>query len=115
MPIASFNVIPADQNGWAQFSFAHIVSHRDINRFINQKIGKTLAEYVLDPMPLFPEPSMDLWDTLHYQMHLNQNAALGIQGANLGDIDWKDSSSVGWFVQQNYIDHYRASKILGIE
>ncbi len=85
--LADLYNVPTTNEERAQWSFAHMTHHRDINRRIYELIKVALPEYILDPVN--PENSGE-WEYQHQLMHDNENAILGIQGQDLTGMDWKD-------------------------
>ena len=105
-----FNV-PVTDDERAQWLFAHMAHHRDINARIYQLIAVALPEYVLDPVDI-DDPGQ--WEYQHQLMHDNQNVLLGIDGQDLTGIDWKDQSLLTGWIFLNSNEHYQAAQILEI-
>lgn len=109
--LADLYNVPGTDEERAQWAFAHMAHHRDINRRIYELVKVALPEYILDPV----NPSDDgTWEYQHQLMHDNQNALLGIDGQDLTDVDWKDSRILTSWVFLNASEHFQASNILEI-
>lgn len=112
--IASLYNVPttlAEQSTW---SFLHRSHHEDINRAVFEQLGIQLPEYILDPF--FPEDpdGFQVWLDQHQNLHQVMDAALGIAGFDLSDVEWKDVNvRTGW-IFLNAQEHIQAADILGI-
>src|SRR5882724_2085635 len=109
--IADLYNVPSTDAERAQWSFAHMAHHRDINRRIYELIAVALPEYIIDPVN--PDNPGD-WEYLHQAMHDNQNQILGIQGQDLTQVDWKDQRLLAAWIFLNSSEHVQASDILEI-
>jgi len=109
--IADLYNVPSTPDELAQWAFAHMAHHRDINARIYLLVKVALPEYILDPID--PNGSGD-WEYQHQQMHDNQNQILGIQGQDLTSLDWKDERLLAGWVFLNANEHVQASNILEI-
>jgi hypothetical protein len=105
-----FNVPSTDEER-AQWSFAHMAHHRDINQQIYTLIKVALPEYILDPV----DPSdTSQWEYQHQLMHDNQNQLLGISGQDLTGVDWNDQRLLAGWIWLNANEHYQAAAELEI-
>jgi hypothetical protein len=109
--LADLYNVPSNDEERAQWSFAHMAHHRDINRRIYELVKIALPEYILDPVN--PSDSGE-WEYQHQLMHDAQNGLLGIQGQDLTGIDWKDQRILSGWIFLNSNEHYQASNILEI-
>ena len=109
--LADLYNVPTTDDERAQWAFAHMAHHRDINEKIYVLIAVALPEYILDPID--PKDTGQ-WEYLHQIMHDNQNALLGIQGQDLTGVDWKDPTILNGWIWLNSSEHYQASDILEI-
>jgi hypothetical protein len=109
--LADLYNVPTNDEERAQWAFAHMAHHRDINRRIYELIAVALPEYILDPVN--PDDSGE-WEYQHQLMHDNENQILGIIGQDLTGIDWKDQRILTAWIQLNSSEHYQASNILEI-
>ena len=109
--LADLYNVPTTDSERAQWAFAHMAHHRDINQEIYSLIKVALPEYILDPI----DPNdVGQWEYQHQQMHDAQNAILGIQGQDLTGVDWKDQRLLAGWIFLNQSEHYQASNILEI-
>lgn len=109
--LADLYNVPSNDAERAQWAFAHMAHHRDINRVIYQLLKVSLVEYPLDPINV--DNSGD-WEYLHQVMHDSQNQILGIQGNDLTGVDWKDQNLLAGWTWLNASEHYQAATILEI-
>ena len=109
--LADLYNVPATDEERAQWAFAHMAHHRDINRRIYELVKVALPEYILDPVN--PDDTGD-WEYQHQLMHDNQNQLLGINGQDLTELDWKDQRLLNAWVFLNANEHVQASDILEI-
>lgn len=109
--LADLYNVPGSDEERAQWAFAHMAHHRDINRRIYELVKIALPEYILDPV----NPADDgTWEYQHQIMHDNQNSLLGIEGQDLTGVDWKNPNELSAWVFLNGSEHYQASAILEI-
>jgi hypothetical protein len=109
--LASLANVPSTDEERAQWAFAHMAHHRDINFQIYNLIKVALPEYILDPI----DPNdTSTWEYQHQLMHDDQNQLLGIDGQDLTGVDWKDQRILAAWVLLNFNEHFQASNILEI-
>lgn len=109
--LASLANVPVTDQERAQWAFAHMAHHRDINFQIYNLIKVALPEYSLDPI----DPAdTSTWEYQHQLMHNDQNQFLGIDGQDLTGVDWKDQRLLAAWVLLNFNEHFQASNILEI-
>lgn len=107
--IANLANVPSTDSERADWSFAHMAHHRDINEKIYVLTKLALPEYILDPV----DPNdTGTWEYQHQLMHDAQNEILGIDGQDLTGINWKDQNILSGWVFLNFNEHYQASQIL---
>jgi hypothetical protein len=109
--LASLYNVPLSDEERAQWSFAHMAHHRDINRVIYQLIKVSLPEYALDPIN--PDDPGD-WEYQHQIAHDNQNALLAIKGNDLSEVDWKNKNLLAGWIWLHASEHSQAANILEI-
>ena len=109
--LADLYNVPSTDEERAQWSFAHMAHHRDINARIYLLLKIALPEYILDPIN--PSETGD-WEYQHQLMHDTQNAILGISGQDLTGVDWNDQRLLAGWIFLNQSEHYQASAILEI-
>ena len=107
---ALFNV-PEGREELDAWASAHARHHVDINRYIYQRTGLSLPEFVLEPIN--PDDTAG-WDEHHVIMHQNQDALLGIEGYDLSGVDFNDKDNLTAWIQLNAIEHREAEDLLRI-
>ena len=103
--------IPHTNDQWSWFSWNHRLSHDRIRQGIKDKLGLNLTDFIVDPM----DPhAMDQFLQNNSQLHTDMNAALGLPGINLQDIDLsKDNQKSAW-IQYHFLEHYYAEAKLQV-
>lgn len=109
--IADLYNVPSNDAERAQWAFAHMAHHRDINRRIYELIQVALPEYPLDQINV---DDTGFWEYQHQSMHNNQDAILGISGFDLSSVDWKNQNELAGWVWLNANEHLQAADILEI-
>ncbi len=109
--IASLYNVPLSDTDRADWSFAHMAHHRDINEKIYVLLKLALPEYILDPIDI---NDTGTWEYQHQLMHDVQNQVLGIEGQDLTGVDWKDQNILAAWIFLNASEHYQASNELEI-
>lgn len=109
--VAALYNVPSSPANFAQWAFAHAAHHRDIIRRIEELGGGRLDEYVLDP---FDPNDMGVWLYQHQFMHGQMDAALGISGYDLLDVNTSDQSEFAGWIWLNAQEHYQAANLLSI-
>jgi hypothetical protein len=109
--VAALANVPGTDQERAIWSFAHAAHHRDIIRVIYQVTRIALPEYILDPIDI---NDTSIWADQHQQMHSQMDQILGISSFNLDDWNWKDKSSLGSNIFNNFVEHLQAADNLEI-
>lgn len=102
---------PRDQSEWLRWGFHHQDSHDVIRGAILQKKKIDLNRYQL--YPIFGE-DLQGWLNRHAQTHIEMNAAIGLQGVDLLDVDFKDERQLEAWIWLEYLEHQQASIALGV-
>lgn len=112
MAIAALYNIPTIPRELDDWSFDHMVHHRDVNDQIFLATGIRIDEYVLDPV----DPhDLGQWEYQHQAMHQAVNAVLGISGFDLSDVDFLHTDKLAGFIIQNAVEHRQWADIVGID
>jgi hypothetical protein len=111
MAVAALYNIPTTPQELAQWAFAHAAHHRDLIAKIYLDTAVKLEEFVLDP---FNPADLGVWSYQHQQMHNDLDAALGLSGYNLVDVDWRDRGQLAGWIYLNAAAHRQAADILGV-
>lgn len=90
--------------------FAHHQDHIEIVQAI-QKLGVPMMIYPLDP---FTPNAPEVWLRLHQSAHNDFNRVLGIDGADLMDVDFQKPDQLNDFFYRNYQEHFDARTVLQI-
>jgi hypothetical protein len=103
---------PQSEDDWASWAFNHAVNHYDWILGVQRTKGITgLQQFLLSPID--PE-NMGLWLYNHQIAHDQVNAALGMQGFNLLELDWRDTDQFALWLRLNGDEHQRVSTLLGV-
>lgn len=106
MALAVLYEIPRSDEDLKVWGFVNMAHHRDIIRVIYEESGEQQPEYILDPInPLV----METWLYQHQLMHDNMNAALGVAGYNLLELNWDDPAN---WINQHAQEHFAVGQIL---
>jgi hypothetical protein len=93
------------------WTFFHMVHHRDVNEQIFLQFGVHIDEYVLDPL----DPrSPGQWEDQHQAMHQAVNNILGTGGFDLTSIDWLNPTILSGWILSNSTEHRQWADILGV-
>lgn len=109
--IADLYNVPSTDEERAQWAFAHMAHHRDINRVIYQLVQISLPEYQLDPINIADSGT---WEYQHQLMHDNFDSILGISGFDLSSVNWHDQNELAGWIFLNSQEHLQAADILEI-
>ncbi len=102
---------PTDEKSWLEWSFHNADQHNLIVSSLFNQQGVSLPAYVLDPIPSFDIAN---WLRRHQDIHLRQNAVLGIAGSDLTDVDFQNKAQLEAWVQLHFVEHLAASSKLGL-
>ena len=103
--------MPHDARAWQQFSWNNKQSHDAIRQAIFAQGNIRLNDYVLEPIA--PD-DLAGWLERHAQTHIEMNAALGVQGQDLQDVDLKDERQLVAWVFLHWQEHNTIVQALGI-
>lgn len=110
MPLANLLNVPADQEGWSQFSFSNQDQHHQIAAALSAK-GPRVQDYLLDPIPM---NDLATWARVHQQSHSDFTGALGITGSDLTDVDFTQPDQVSSWIRLHFEEHIQAANLLNI-
>lgn len=111
MPVASLFNVPSTPEEWSQFSFANADHHLSIVNGVLAQKNISLPLYLLDPISLNDVAS---FLRIHQQAHSDFTAALGIEGVDLTDVDFRDPEQVASWTRLHGDEHMQAGQILGV-
>lgn len=114
MSLAALYNIPQTDDQLAEWSFVNAAAHTDLIRVIFEQSGQTLDSFVLDPFNPQDQTSMQAWLYQHQVMHQQMDAALGIQGYDLLDVDFTNEGELAGWIEAHAIEHVQAGQILNL-
>jgi len=103
--------VPASDLEWERWLFDNRNQNTEIRQAILRKKNINLTEYVLYP---FAQGDVQTFLINNSQSHTDFNSVLGLQGADLLNVDVSDKQQLGAWVYLNYQELYSASQALGI-
>lgn len=110
MTIAALFNIPTDPQAMLRFSFHNNDSHLLAVDAIRANTGVVLPTYVIDPIP---ENDFPGWLYTHQSMHNSVNTALGLDGADLSDMDPTKLDQLTYWIQLHAQEHRAWGDTLG--
>jgi len=111
MGLALLFAQPTDQDSWASWAWNHAANHVDWIAAVQDQKSKNLTQFLLSPL----DPNnLGMWLYQNQESHNDVNAALGTQGYNLLDLDWKDEDQFATWLNLHGEEHQRISAALGI-
>jgi hypothetical protein len=110
MPLVNVQEPAGGADDLKAWFFAHHQDHIEIVQAI-QKLGRPMTIYPLDP---FTPNAVDVWLRFHQSAHNDFNQALGLDGADLTDVDFQNAEKLSDFFFRNYQEHLDARAALGI-
>ena len=103
--------VPQTPEAWNRFAFHNQDQISLIQQAILAKYKVALPEYILFPINL---DSPDIWLFNNQQAHSNINTVLGLNSNNLQDLNFENNDQVTSWINQNYLELYDASQMLGV-
>ncbi len=102
---------PDSPEKWNIWSEHHRISHNEIRQAIRAQKGLDLPDYPIDPIR-----QESIGDFLQYngQLHSDMDGALGLQGVDLLDVDFKDRAQRLSWIAAHWQEHRDAEDALGI-
>jgi hypothetical protein len=102
---------PETQDQWSRWSFDHRDSHSRIRAAIKAQFSVNLSDYQIDPIN--PNSTDDFLQN-NSQLHSDMNGVLGLQSADLQDVDLGDPKQLQAWIQLHYFEHLYAELRLQI-
>jgi hypothetical protein len=103
--------IPRESTDWNEWSFHHKVSHDLIRQGIAAKGGPTLTDYEIDPIS---PADMSGWLQRNSQLHIDMNSVLGLDSADLQDVDLSDERELVSWIALHAQQHRDAEAAAGV-
>ena len=103
--------LPKIQDDWNRWGWDHRDSHDRIRAAIKSKFGVNLSDYQIDPVN--PASIADFLQS-NSQLHGDMNGVLGLQSADLQDVDIGDDRQFEAWVRLHYLEHFYAETKLEI-
>lgn len=99
---------------FSAFAFANADHHTLVTQAINQNLpaSQALTFYILDPIPDF---DLQNWLRRHQQSHNDINSALGIQGTDLTDVNFKKQDEREAWAELHASEHIQWQLSTGID
>ncbi len=110
MIAALFN-IPTDEVTLLRFAFHNRDAHDLAVGAIRKNTGITLPQYPIDPID---RNDFKSWLYTHQSMHNSVNAALGLTGNDLTEVDPDKAEQMSVWIQDHANEHLQWGNILGI-
>jgi hypothetical protein len=94
--------IPKTANEWNHWSWDHRDSHTRIRAAILTQYGVNLSDYQIDPM----NPNdITLFLQNNSQLHGDMNSVLGLQSADLQDVNMGDPHQLEAWIRLHWQEH----------
>ena len=103
--------LPRTPNEWNRWAFDHRDSHDRIRKAILTRYSVNLSDYQIDPIN--PDAINDFLQS-NAQLHGDMNGILGLQSADLLDVDIGDDKQFEAWVRLHYQEHLYAELKLEI-
>ena len=109
--LAALQNIPRTGEEWNRWSYDHRDSHNRIRAAIQLRYGLSLVDYQIDPI----DPSnTTLFLQNNASLHGDMNGALGLQSADLEDVNMGDPRELEAWIRLHYLEHFYAEQKLGV-
>jgi hypothetical protein len=102
---------PRNAEDWTRWSFHHRASHDAIVRAVQNTFSVTLPTRIIDPIN-FEYPKLFL--EANQQNHQDMDNLLGVQSADLEDVDLNDERQLQSWIYLHWQEHQTAETRLGI-
>lgn len=93
------------------FSFANADHHRLIAEALLTRLGITLTQYPLDPIPTVDVAN---WARRHQTAHNDVNVVLGVAGVDLTDLDPRDKERLEAWIELHASEHQQWAAQTGV-
>jgi hypothetical protein len=109
--LAALENTPQTPDEWNRWGWDHRDSHDRIRKAILAQHGVNLSDYQIDPVN--PAAIEDFLQN-NSQLHGDMNGVLGLQSADLQDVNIGDSHQFETWVRLHWQEHTYAESKLGI-
>ena len=103
--------VPHSETDWSRWSWNHRDSHQQIIQAIAAKGGASLTQYILDPINFSDFQGFLEANAL---AHFDMNGAIGAQGAELDELDPRDTNQLVAWIFAHAEEHRTAEDRLGL-
>lgn len=110
MSLAQILYPPPTHQGWKEWSWANFQHHLALESAILQLKGVQVASFRLWPVT---EHDLKDWLQAHQEAHNAINAALGISGQDLSELDLKNKTKRDDWFYVHELQHQAAAQLLG--
>lgn len=112
MSLANIFVSPRVDELQDVWAFSNQDNHRLIISEIQKQLNLQLSVRQLDPMPF--DENLEFWLQKHQQSHNDFTSVLGIEGADLTELNFKDRREIDAWTFLHANEHRLANQILGV-
>lgn len=112
MPILSLFAVPQNEGDLQRLAFCNYDHHIQVSNWIKANRDLSIEHYVLYPFP--PLDNLGAWVINHQAWHTQIDAALGISGYNLLDVDWQNRDALQAFSFLHGQEHRQWTRITGL-
>lgn len=111
MTVLNLMNVPQTEPDFAAWSFANQDHHNRVTDFIQNSTGAPVTVRQVDPIALF---DFQDWLQRHQQWHNDINAALGLAGFDLSDLDYKNKQQLEAWIRLHSQEHINWSTVSGV-
>ena len=104
------NLLNVTERDMTVFAFANADHHQLVADALKAK-GTTVTRYILDPIPGF---ALKDWLRRHQTSHNDNNNALGVNGNDLTDVDFRKPEEAEAWARLHYTEHAAWASALGV-
>lgn len=103
---------PHDPASLAEFSAIHQADHFEISAQVFSKLGTTINQPPLDPIPI--QFDLFTWLQNHQFVHNEINGYLNLPGYDLTGVDFRSPEQLSIWARYNALEHYNMTQALAV-